>query len=267
MAALEIPRAKEVEIPVEPVVSSAVSQVLCPILNQGESSSSAKTPNLSGSAQEVATTIVHDSAAGRDFLQNFKSTDEACKPIKAELDQMLIKLETSGFQVLQNLDMLIRMRTLLQRTSEIKPFLASTGEFLMQWLDKILGNALKLQEVPDEGVDHADLVKKYRAHRAKRMDLLSEAEASIGELELIELREQRLRAQIEADEYDQAQLLLELQEVEAQIGASETVMDALASQAMEATIAESEAKSLEKWINLEIDNVKDLVSSTLAFIK
>ncbi|PQQ13553.1 hypothetical protein Pyn_34235 [Prunus yedoensis var. nudiflora] len=106
-----------------------------------------------------------------------------------------------------------------------------------------------------------------KARRAKRTDLLSEAETSIKELEMIELREQRLCAQIEVDEYDQAQILLELKEVEAQIGASEMVIDALASQAMEATIVESEAKSFQKSINLEIDNVKDLVTSTLAFIK
>ncbi|KAL6286177.1 hypothetical protein ACE6H2_010567 [Prunus campanulata] len=236
VAAPETPGAEEVEILAEPIVCPAVSQVLFSILSHRESFSSAKTPNLSSSTQEVAITIVHNSVAGRAFLQNFKSPDEACKPIKAELDQMLIK--TPGFQVLQNLDMLIRMRTLLQRTSEIKPFLASTGLSLMQWLDKILGNALKLREVPDEGVDHVDLVKKYRVLRAKRMALLSEAEASVKELEMIELREQRLRAQIEVDEYDRAQLLLELQEIEAQIGASETVIDALASQAMEATIVE-----------------------------
>ncbi|KAL6269352.1 hypothetical protein ACE6H2_026263 [Prunus campanulata] len=108
--------------------------------------------------------------------------------------------------LLKNLDMLIRMRTLLQRTSEIKPFLASTSRFLMQWLDKILGNALKLREVPNEGVDHPDLVKTYQARRAKRMDLLSEAETSVKELQMIELREQRLRAQIEVGEYDHTQL-------------------------------------------------------------
>ncbi|PQM32649.1 hypothetical protein Pyn_32375 [Prunus yedoensis var. nudiflora] len=247
--------------------STPTSQTTCAIFSQGEISSRASAPSSSSAAQGITMPVVENSAVGRTILQVLKSTDEACKPIVAELEQLLTVLETPGFKVLQNLGMLFKIKSLLQQISEIKPFLASSGQFLVQWLDRILDKAAMVQKIPDQSLDPAVVVEQYRAKKAKQIDLYGKAEASLKELEAIEQEKQRVRAQIEADRLHRAKLILELQELERQTSASEPVIDALTSQAIALTLAETEANSLQKSINVEFENVKDLVSTALAFMK
>ncbi|CAB4276716.1 unnamed protein product [Prunus armeniaca] len=127
--------------------------------------------------------IVENSAVGRTILQVLRCTDEACKLIVAELEQLLTVLETPGFKVLQNLGMLFKIKSLLQQISEIKPFLDSSGQFLVWWLDRILDEAAMVQKMPDQSPDPAVVMKQYRA---TKMDLYGPAEASLNELEAIE---------------------------------------------------------------------------------
>ncbi|PQM40875.1 nuclear pore complex protein NUP205 [Prunus yedoensis var. nudiflora] len=238
--------------------STPTSQTTCRILSQGEVSSRASAPSSSSAAQGISMPVVENSAVGRTILQVLKSADEACKPIVAELEQLLTVLETPGFKVLQNLGMLIKIKSLLQQIFEIKPFMASSGQFLVQWLDSILDKAAMVQKMPDHSHDPAVVVNQYRAYKARQIDLYGKAEASLKELEAIEQEKQRVRAQIEADRLHRAKLILELQELERQTSASEPVIDALTSQAIALTLAETEANSLQKSINLEFENALKL---------
>ncbi|KAI5332262.1 hypothetical protein L3X38_022391 [Prunus dulcis] len=187
--------------------STPTSQTTCAILSQGEVSSRASAPSSSSAAQGIAMPVVENTAVRRTILQVLRSTDEACKLIVAELEQLL---ETPGFEVLQNLGLLFKIKSSLQQISEIKPFWP-------HFLEKA-ANAMQ-----------------YRAEKARQMDLYGKAEASLKELEAIEQEEQRLRSQIEADRLHRANLILELQELERQTSASEPVIDTLTSQAIAVT--------------------------------
>ncbi|KAL6292529.1 hypothetical protein ACE6H2_000671 [Prunus campanulata] len=88
------------------------SQTTCIILSQGEVSSRVSAPSSSSAAQGIAMPVVENSAVGRTILQVLKSTDEACKPIVAELQQLLTILETQGFKILHNLGLLFKIKSL-----------------------------------------------------------------------------------------------------------------------------------------------------------
>lgn len=99
-----------------------LAKTTCAILSQEEVSSRASAPSSSSAAQGIAMPVVENSAVRRTILQVLRSTDEACKPIVAELEQLLTVLETPGFEVLQHLGLLFKIKSLLQQISEIKPF-------------------------------------------------------------------------------------------------------------------------------------------------
>ncbi|CAL9016212.1 unnamed protein product [Prunus brigantina] len=102
--------------------------------------------------------VFENSTIGRTIMQVLRSDDEAYKPIVAELEQLLTVLETPGSKVLQNLGLLFKIKSLIQQISKIKPFLASSGQFLVRWLDQILDKAVVVQKMPTQSPDDLAVV-------------------------------------------------------------------------------------------------------------
>ncbi|CAB4276719.1 unnamed protein product [Prunus armeniaca] len=138
--------------------STPTSQTTCPILSQGEVSTRASAPSSSSATQGISMLVVENSTVGRTIMQVLRSDDETCKPIVAELEQLLTVLETPGSKVLQNLGLLFKIKSLIQQISEIKPFLASSGQFLVRWLDEILDKVAVVQKVPNQSPDDLAVV-------------------------------------------------------------------------------------------------------------
>ncbi|CAB4307114.1 unnamed protein product [Prunus armeniaca] len=84
---------------------------------QGEVSTRASAPSSSSATQGISMLVVENSTIGRTIMQVLRSDDEACKPIVAELEQLLTVLETPGSKVLQNLGLLFKIKSLIQQIS------------------------------------------------------------------------------------------------------------------------------------------------------